>query len=80
MSLIRVLVLVLVVSGCGGSSSDGPPQSAPYIEGKLSAISSGSPRTILVEEVPAGNKASLRIPDATPIWRVTADAVLISRE
>lgn len=70
MRLVFVLVLVLVTSACVESSSDGPPQTAPYIEGALTSV---TPGLILVEEIPDGNKASLRVPDGTPMWRVTSD-------
>ena len=73
MRIVIVVVLLLVVSACAEGSEAGPPQDAPYIEGQLTSISPGSPGLILVEEVPDGNKASLRIPDEMPLWRVTAD-------
>lgn len=63
---VLLVMLLAMTAGCGESSSDNPPQTAPYIEGALTSVGAGM---ILVEEVPEGNKASLRIPDGTPVWR-----------
>lgn len=70
MRVVLVLIMVLIAAACVEGSESGPPQTAPYIRGVVTSV---TPDLILVEEAPDANKASLRIPEGMPVWRVAAN-------